>query len=479
MNLLLERRYNLKKYLLVSLTILFILGMIQPVQAQEDVPAQPVYIIKSGDTLWNIARRFHVSYQELLEVNDLTEESPIHPGEKLSIPGLEDMTGVLTTKTVPLGESLDSLSNRYQISPERLIKLNRLTSPLELYEGVSVVLLADEEGTLPEWKGNRKSLSRGQSLLEAAVEEQANPWEVVTKNDLAGTWDLIPGQVIRVPGGEDPGPGGFPGEIEDVAYEPDRLAQGDTAVFRITAPSGTQLEGRLGDHQLHFFSTEDGYVALQGIYARAETGLTLLSLHGQLEDDTPFSHRQLVRVRDGGFGFMSLDGLPPETVSVELTQKEHDKLAEYASRMENQKSWRGTFTVPVPEIYNNQGSPYSEYGTRRSFNGSGYHYYHSGYDFAAKIGTDIYAAAPGKVVYTGQDSLIYGGVTMINHGWGVFTVYAHQSDILVAEGQNVKAGELIGKVGNTGRSTGPHLHWEVWVGGIPVNPVDWLKSRYP
>ena len=68
---------------------------------------------------------------------------------------------------------------------------------------------------------------------------------------------------------------------------------------------------------------------------------------------------------------------------------------------------------------------------------------------------------------------------MINHGWGVYTGYMHQSEILVKPGDIVKAGQLIGRVGGTGRVQGPHLHWEVWVGGVQVDPLDWLEQAYP
>ena len=94
------------------------------------------------------------------------------------------------------------------------------------------------------------------------------------------------------------------------------------------------------------------------------------------------------------------------------------------------------------------------------------------------MGGNILAPAPGKVVFVGSQ-LLHGNTTMINHGWGVYTLYAHQSEFLVQEGDRVKAGDIIGRVGSTGRSNGPHLHWEVWVGGIQVDPMDWLVDSYP
>jgi len=68
---------------------------------------------------------------------------------------------------------------------------------------------------------------------------------------------------------------------------------------------------------------------------------------------------------------------------------------------------------------------------------------------------------------------------VIDHGWGVYSAYAHQSEILVNEGDWVEAGQLIGRVGSTGRVTGPHLHWEVIVGGVQVDPMQWLEESFP
>ena len=68
---------------------------------------------------------------------------------------------------------------------------------------------------------------------------------------------------------------------------------------------------------------------------------------------------------------------------------------------------------------------------------------------------------------------------MIDHGWGVYTGYMHQSEILVEAGDFVEKGQLIGLVGGTGRVTGAHLHWEIWVGGVQVDPVEWLENSFP
>ncbi|MDR1102822.1 MAG: M23 family metallopeptidase [Tannerella sp.] len=96
--------------------------------------------------------------------------------------------------------------------------------------------------------------------------------------------------------------------------------------------------------------------------------------------------------------------------------------------------------------------------------------FHSGMDFSAPVGTDIYATGNGTVIYAGWKQA-YGNCTVIDHGFDFKTLYAHQSKILVQVGQKVTRGEVIGKVGNTGKSTGSHLHYEVLLRNRPDNPA--------
>ena len=98
--------------------------------------------------------------------------------------------------------------------------------------------------------------------------------------------------------------------------------------------------------------------------------------------------------------------------------------------------------------------------------------FHEGMDFASNIGTPVYATGNGIVKFAKWHSG-YGNLIEIDHGFNYVTRYAHLSEISVATGQQVKRGDLIGKVGNTGKSTGPHLHYEVRLRGIPQNPVNY------
>jgi murein DD-endopeptidase MepM/ murein hydrolase activator NlpD len=99
---------------------------------------------------------------------------------------------------------------------------------------------------------------------------------------------------------------------------------------------------------------------------------------------------------------------------------------------------------------------------------------HEGIDIGASQGTPIYAAAGGTVNYAGWEGG-YGNLTVIDHGNGLATAYGHQSQLAVSSGQTVSRGQVIGYIGSTGHSTGPHLHFEVRVNGVPNDPLAYLS----
>ncbi|RLL56021.1 M23 family metallopeptidase [Mariprofundus sp. EBB-1] len=102
---------------------------------------------------------------------------------------------------------------------------------------------------------------------------------------------------------------------------------------------------------------------------------------------------------------------------------------------------------------------------------------HDGIDIGAKEGTPIHAAAGGEVVYSDSRLSGYGKLIIIRHGKNLFTAYGHNQRNLVKKGAKVKAGDVIARVGHTGRATGPHLHFEVRQGSTPVNPIAYLPRR--
>src|SRR5690606_323043 len=111
----------------------------------------------------------------------------------------------------------------------------------------------------------------------------------------------------------------------------------------------------------------------------------------------------------------------------------------------------------------------SPFGAFRTFNNT-LNTRHTGWDIRSTLGTPILASAAGKVVYAGMMD-IRGNYVVIDHGYGVYSGYAHMSQVHVTRGQTVAKGQVIGVVGNTGRTSGPHFHWEIAVNGEWVDAV--------
>lgn len=151
-------------------------------------------------------------------------------------------------------------------------------------------------------------------------------------------------------------------------------------------------------------------------------------------------------------------------------ERESQLLAEEIERLQAQSSRPGKANLSM--VWPVRGTITSYFGNR-IHPILGYARFHAGIDIAAGYGTDIRAAEDGRVLVARHDSG-YGNYVVLDHGGGISTVYAHCQSLLVKVGQEVTRGQVIAKVGSTGLSTGPHLHFEVRVQGQPTNPLDYL-----
>lgn len=464
-----------RRFLIILLVTVVLIISHSPAFAQDGETAEPYYIVQEGDSLWMIAARFGIDVQDLQLANDINDTSQISVGMRLVIPGLTFGERRLDTTVVRYGETLRSLSRNYGISESALAQLNRFISPAELYAGATLIVPFIEN---QESSGvGRTNLTQGQSLLELAVSRGDDAWKIALENNLSNTWSAVPGSGLSVGGNSSTDvPAGLPEAVTKVEIDPLVMIQGGTEVVKVYVPQGVTLRGSLGDRTLNFFPQEYGYVALQGIHAMISPGLYPLTLAGELPGGEHFSFSQNVLIQDAKFPYDPSLQVDPVTVDPAVTGPESELWASLGVPVTPQKMWTGLFVSPVPPEFTECWP--SLFGNRRSYNGSTYDYFHSGLDFCGQVGTQLYASAPGKVVYTGELT-VRGGVVVIDHGWGVYTAYDHLSKSLVQPGDMVQPGQVIGLGGDTGRTTGPHLHWEVWVGGVQVNPVDWLEKAYP
>jgi murein DD-endopeptidase MepM/ murein hydrolase activator NlpD len=467
----------MKRIWLKLLILILLVCPIGIVQAQDTQPSGPVYIVQPGDNLWGISQRFGVSIDALTAQNGITDPNQLTIGMRLVIPGLEGLQGVLTTQEIPFGESLWSLSRRYEIPQDLLVRLNKFTTPESVAAGASLIIPDPEDGSDSlEPVGDRVTLKAEQSLLEVAISQGLNPWSLMSGNELSKSWAALPGDTLHLPG-DDPGPGALPDNITLAVADDLPVIQGHTISVKLIAPSDISLTGEITGQKLNFFQDEDGtWVALQGVHVMLNPGYYPLQLQGTLANGTTFAFSQAIYVQDGNYPYDPPLVVNSETVDVENTSPEDLQWADVVAPVTPVRLWQSEFSSPVPEYYS-ECYP-SMFGHRRSYNGSAYDYFHTGLDFCGQIGTDIYAPANGTVIFT-EATVVRGNATVIDHGWGVYTAYAHQSEILVSVGDEVQKGQLIGLVGETGRVSGPHLHWEVIVGGVQVDPLQWLQREFP
>lgn len=259
------------------------------------------------------------------------------------------------------------------------------------------------------------------------------------------------------------------GAAPKIFYESRAVQRGEAVLFVVEGHDlHTAPKASIFGHELDFMPAvaSGTWVALYGIDLEASTGPAVVS--AVLTPPKGLAEKTTVQLSVGAGNF------PVETLSVaqkyvtpsqtdsERAENEAARLRQLFSHGEAKRLFEGRFDPPIA------GAATARFGERRIFNGEP-RAPHSGMDLKAKKGTPVHAPAGGRVVLAGP--LYYSGNTIVlDHGLGVLTIYAHLSQMNVAVGNMVKRGEVIGKVGATGRVTGPHLHWALKLGGARVDP---------
>jgi murein DD-endopeptidase MepM/ murein hydrolase activator NlpD len=460
------------------LLLSFLILPFHPVYAQDS--GGPVYIVQPGDSLSSIAAFFSISQADLMSANGITDPNQLDAGQQLIVPGLEGITGVINTEIINFGDSFRSLTRRTQVPLSMFKKLNHIVSPSEFYVGVNMIVPV-QEGS--QKLTNRISVGTGESLLEAAVKKNTDVWTLAHYNNLQGSWDSVSGDALFVPGesGEQSA-SGLPSAFISAEIRDLPIKQGGTGVIKVRTIPGVTLGGILVDHQLHFFPMEDGtQVALQGVHALLPPGIYPLRLDATLPDGNKQSYEQYVLIASGNYPDDPLLYVDPVTIDPAETEPELNKLINLTAPVTPEKLWVGDFSSPASQ-YAEATYFTSRYGNRRTYIGINTDLsiqgFHTGLDFGGGTGLPITAPARGKVIIA-ENWTVRGGTTVIDHGWGVYSGFWHQSKFHVQVGDIVEQGQVIGEVGGTGRVTGPHLHWELWVNGIQVDPLDWLTNTYP
>ncbi len=262
-----------------------------------------------------------------------------------------------------------------------------------------------------------------------------------------------------------------------VSWAPETVQQGGVVRFFADLPEGLRVtKAEISKNELHFVLMDDTsgrWVALYGVDAEKKPGLYDVTIRLSTMDgkeDVTVKEQLWIQPRD--FGREDLT-LPDSKVklseeSLKRVRREGGQIAALWPRITPEQLWDGPFLIPVT------GRPGSPFGLRRWINGER-RSYHSGMVIKSPEGTPVRASNSGRVVLTG-DHFFGGNSVFVDHGLGLYTMYFHLSKIDVEPGQEVLRGQTLGRVGSTGRSTGPHLHWGVRLGGAKVDPKALIEN---
>lgn len=467
-----------------------LVGFVTLALGQEAAPGVTIHVVQRGENLFRIALRYGMTTDELARLNGIVDVSNIQVGQRLLVPVSE--TPHTQFHVVRAGETLKSIASLYNKTVEELTTLNSLLDPNTIYVGQTLTI-NPADFVLPALSENAAETSRlfdtndthtvihvvqtGETLFRIAQAYGLTVNELSRANSLADPTLIYAGQQLVIPGVEPPQLAfDLPEPVSSFDITPVILMGGKTGRIRLGTRTAVTVTGTFLGQNLRGAPERDGTLntILVGIPITTPSNiyplvLTTTSAAGQVASFTVN-----VQVIAGNYGSQNIT-LPQDKavlLAPAVEENEINILQNITSVYTIERYFNGPMGLPAAAAMN------SPFGTLRSYNGGPFDTYHRGADFAGAPGTAVLAAAAGRVVLA--DTLnIRGIATVIDHGWGVFTTYSHQAESYVRLGDFVATGQVIGSIGASGRATGAHLHWEIWLNGIPVDPMQWVSQSFP
>jgi murein DD-endopeptidase MepM/ murein hydrolase activator NlpD len=264
-----------------------------------------------------------------------------------------------------------------------------------------------------------------------------------------------------------PRPEGFP----EVSLLSSKVKDGSLLWLELkNAEPELQARAVYESQEAPFFKSDQSWIALIGVPHSTKVGGSGVTIE-VTRDGKKIAYEMPFEVIEGQYKSEILKVDPklvnPPKKAMARIKRESTEIGAIYRNWTAKKYWKGPFVFPVASAMT------SPFGTKRLYNGETQGF-HQGLDLKAQIGTPINAPAPGKVVLS--KNLYFTGYTvLLDHGLGLFTVYGHMSKLKVKRGQEVKAGQLLGLAGMTGRSNGPHLHWGAVVNRVKIDPLDLIQ----
>ena len=400
------------------------------------------YTVAPGDTLGAIANRFGVTVDDLATFNGIADPNLLAVGQVLAIP---DGTGVAVAATgAAAGTAAGAAAG----------------AAAAAYSGPTGSVLARP----------------GDTIARLAARYSQDPGVIATLNGGEPASRLFPGEPVYVPA--DAAPAQTPlyfGAVTGVQVSPS-IIQGRTGhvyveTTRPLAVSATWIGQPVVFSPIH----PDGLrqFALLPVDALQEPGAYDLVLSYTTARGTQVSRTWQIQIEAGDYESQEI--VVSDDKAAEMTpdaiNAEREKVVNAWSQVSPVLQWQGTFLRPIDPQYPTT----SPFGTRRAYSVADIGNFHAGQDFGSPEGVLVTAPAAGTVAFA-ERVTVRGNAVILDHGRGIFTGYWHLSEIKVQVGQQVAAGDVIGIVGNTGLSTGAHLHWEMRVNGVAVDPTQFLDE---
>ena len=252
---------------------------------------------------------------------------------------------------------------------------------------------------------------------------------------------------------------------------PSPVPQGHHVLVLIDAPGAGAAAMHWRGETYSLLQEGDRFFGFFGVDANDEPGPQVLGIGVWAQDGRQLLWQETalpIESSDWTVDDIQIDG--PNAALLDARVRRADLAARqpHQTGLTPRRHWLGVFDPP------SAGPITALYGEQRSFNGGPISEYHTGIDFGGASGDAVNAPNSGIVVWTGETQRRGNGL-IVDHGAGVFSGYYHLSEVLAATDNVVERGDMIARMGATGLATGPHLHWEVVIRGVTVNPIPWIR----
>lgn len=449
------------------------------------------YSVKAGESLWTIAQNYQVSLKELSEINDLEDAKKLSVGQIIKIPlrnwskdVRENEERAEEEKTqyegvehiVESGESISVIAQRYHVPVETICQLNKISVEDYVFPGQRIKIkssekIPDEPSATEEVKPKDENsqtvyyiVKSGDSLWNIAKNYDVSMEGIIAVNYLSNKDVLSVGQKLEIPA-----MGGLAQGNKTVQKVEYTVVKGDS-LWNIAQKFDVKMHEIINLNELQNITQLSvgqklNIPASEKALALKQETKTTVTL---TQDEKPKDIVHYVQKGETLWGISRKYQVSLQSVTNVNSLSENSRLIVgqklvIPNGRDSSVSSR-SFLWPI------NGLITSQFGMRTI---GGRRDYHTGIDINGNTGDSIRAVESGKVTFSGYING-YGKTIIIEHSGGYSSVYAHNSSNLVSEGQNVKKGEVIARLGATGNATGSHLHFEIRENGKPINPLTYL-----